>query len=216
MKAEEDPGIKALLEAQTPVVTFVGKTSESQVKNVMNVSLVTAACIAKDGPRKLTAMWLSNSSGVVSSRVPRVVIPAALHRPSMRPNSSTVRVTDRRACCGSAISVCTNRTSPPRVSSSAANRLPASSRRPVTTTWAPSRTAARAAAPPTTLRAAVDQHDFSVEQAAHGRPFDSCRWCGGRRQTCLPRKRCHSDRSDRGCACWNSGVRVWALSGCCC
>ena len=94
-------------------------------------------------------MWVSNSSGVVSSRVPRVVIPAALHRPSMRPNSSTVRVTDRLACCGSAISVCTNRTSPPSSSNSAANRLPASTRRPVTTTWAPSRTAARADAPPT-------------------------------------------------------------------
>src|ERR1041384_2639601 len=39
IKAEEDPGMKALLDAQTPVITFVGKTSESQVKNVMSVTL---------------------------------------------------------------------------------------------------------------------------------------------------------------------------------
>ena len=39
MKAAEDEGIKSLLAAQTPVVTFVGKTSPYQVKHVMNVSL---------------------------------------------------------------------------------------------------------------------------------------------------------------------------------
>src|SRR5437764_3423350 len=39
VKAEEDPGMKALLEAQTPVITFVGKSIESQVKNVLGVSL---------------------------------------------------------------------------------------------------------------------------------------------------------------------------------
>src|SRR5688500_5777145 len=39
MKAAEDEGIKSLLAAQTPVVTFVGKTSASQVQHVMNVSL---------------------------------------------------------------------------------------------------------------------------------------------------------------------------------
>jgi 2-isopropylmalate synthase len=37
--AKDDPGMKALLEAQTPVVTFVGKTSAWQVQNVMSVSL---------------------------------------------------------------------------------------------------------------------------------------------------------------------------------
>ncbi len=37
--AEDDPGIKSLLEAQTPVITFVGKSSEYQVKTVMAVSL---------------------------------------------------------------------------------------------------------------------------------------------------------------------------------
>ena len=39
VKAEEDPGMKSLLEAQTPVITFVGKSSEYQVKTVMAVSL---------------------------------------------------------------------------------------------------------------------------------------------------------------------------------
>src|SRR3954470_24717411 len=39
MTAEEDPGMKALLDAQTPVITFVGKTSAHQVQNVMSVTL---------------------------------------------------------------------------------------------------------------------------------------------------------------------------------
>src|SRR3954470_11208498 len=39
MKAEEDPGMKALLEAETPVITIVGKTSLFQVEKVLNVSL---------------------------------------------------------------------------------------------------------------------------------------------------------------------------------
>ncbi len=39
VKAEDDPGMKALLDAETPVITFVGKTSEYQVKNVMSVTL---------------------------------------------------------------------------------------------------------------------------------------------------------------------------------
>jgi 2-isopropylmalate synthase len=38
IRAEEDAGLRALLDAQTPVVTFVGKTSEYQVKVVMGVS----------------------------------------------------------------------------------------------------------------------------------------------------------------------------------
>ena len=45
----------------------------------------TAACIRKKGPRRLTAMCWSNSSGVVSSRVPRVVRPAEFTSPSIRP-----------------------------------------------------------------------------------------------------------------------------------
>src|SRR4051794_28959560 len=39
VKAEEDPGMKALLAAETPVVTIVGKTSDYQVKAVMGVTL---------------------------------------------------------------------------------------------------------------------------------------------------------------------------------
>src|ERR1700719_2144300 len=39
VKAEDDPGMKALLEAQTPVVTIVGKSSEYQVAKVLAVSL---------------------------------------------------------------------------------------------------------------------------------------------------------------------------------
>src|SRR6187549_304719 len=39
MKAEDDPGMRALLEAETPVITIVGKTSPFQVERVMNVSL---------------------------------------------------------------------------------------------------------------------------------------------------------------------------------
>jgi len=39
VKAGDDPGIKALLDAQTPVITFVGKTSDYQVTKVMNVTL---------------------------------------------------------------------------------------------------------------------------------------------------------------------------------
>src|SRR5262249_11072518 len=38
-KAKDDPGMKALLDAQTPVVTIVGKTSEHQATKVLGVSL---------------------------------------------------------------------------------------------------------------------------------------------------------------------------------
>jgi 2-isopropylmalate synthase len=38
VKAEDDPGMKALLAAETPVVTIVGKTSEFQVTKVMGVT----------------------------------------------------------------------------------------------------------------------------------------------------------------------------------
>jgi 2-isopropylmalate synthase len=39
VKAEEDPGMKALLAAETPCVTIVGKTSDHQVKVVLGVTL---------------------------------------------------------------------------------------------------------------------------------------------------------------------------------
>src|SRR5215207_1283441 len=35
IKAEEDPGMKALLASETPVITIVGKTSDHQVKVVL-------------------------------------------------------------------------------------------------------------------------------------------------------------------------------------
>ena len=39
VRADEDPGMRALIDAQTPVVTLVGKTSPSQVEKVLGVSL---------------------------------------------------------------------------------------------------------------------------------------------------------------------------------
>src|SRR5215468_10480423 len=39
VKAEDDPGMKALLDAQTPVVTIVGKSSEFHATTVLSVSL---------------------------------------------------------------------------------------------------------------------------------------------------------------------------------
>jgi 2-isopropylmalate synthase len=39
VRAEDDPGMRALIDAQTPVVTFVGKTSPFQVEKVLGVSL---------------------------------------------------------------------------------------------------------------------------------------------------------------------------------
>ena len=39
MKAGDDPGPRALVAAETPVVTIVGKTSPAQVQHVMNVTL---------------------------------------------------------------------------------------------------------------------------------------------------------------------------------
>ncbi len=64
----------------------------------------TAACIRKNGPRRLTAMCWSNSSGVVSSSVPRLVSPAALTRQSTRPCRATTAATDRCALATSATS----------------------------------------------------------------------------------------------------------------
>jgi len=39
MQAHEDPGMRALLDAKTPVITIVGKSSEFQVTNVLGVTL---------------------------------------------------------------------------------------------------------------------------------------------------------------------------------
>src|SRR5918996_3856657 len=68
----------------------------------------TAACMRKNGARRLIAMCSSNSSGVVSSRVPLDVSPAALTRQSMRPNALTTVATEPCACATSATSVDTN------------------------------------------------------------------------------------------------------------
>src|SRR3954463_8528501 len=38
VRAEDDPGMRALLEADTPVITLVGKSSEFQAKTVLSVS----------------------------------------------------------------------------------------------------------------------------------------------------------------------------------
>ena len=69
----------------------------------------TTACIVKKGPRRLTAMWASNSSGVVSTSVPRVVSPAELTRQSTRPNSATALATAACAWATSLTSACTNK-----------------------------------------------------------------------------------------------------------
>ena len=51
IKAEEDPGMKALLAAQTPVVTLVGKTSEHQAKVVLGVTLDENVAMIADSVR---------------------------------------------------------------------------------------------------------------------------------------------------------------------
>src|SRR3954451_18261333 len=105
----------------------------------------TTACIVKYGPRRFTATCASNSSGVVSTSVPRDVRPAELTRQSTRPNSAMAVCTAARACATLLTSACTNRAVPFCSASSATSFSPGSRRRPVTTTaWAPSRTAARA------------------------------------------------------------------------
>lgn len=104
----------------------------------------TAACIAKNGARRLIAMCASNSSGVVSRSVPRDVSPAAFTRQSIRPWAATTCSTLPRACAGSVRSACTN-VAPVR----AANFSPSSVRRPVKATVAPSRSAARTMPAPT-------------------------------------------------------------------
>jgi 2-isopropylmalate synthase len=55
IKAEDDPGMKSLLEAETPVVTIVGKTSVFQVLNVLGVSLDENVSMISDTIRHLTS-----------------------------------------------------------------------------------------------------------------------------------------------------------------
>ena len=51
VKAEEDPGMKCLLDSQSPVVTIVGKTSEYQARLVMNVTLEENLAMIADSVR---------------------------------------------------------------------------------------------------------------------------------------------------------------------
>ena len=110
--------------------------------------LATTACMRKNGALRFTAMCASNSSGVVSSRVPRDVSPAALTRLSTRPKAAIAAVTQDRAWATSAMSAWRNTASVPAAPRSAASASPGSRRRPATATRAPSRAAARAMAAP--------------------------------------------------------------------
>ena len=51
IKAEEDPGMKALLDAQSPVITIVGKTSDYQARVVLNVTLEENLAMIADSVR---------------------------------------------------------------------------------------------------------------------------------------------------------------------
>jgi 2-isopropylmalate synthase len=51
MTAEQDPGMKALIDAATPVVTLVGKSSEFQVKAVLGVTLEENLAMIQDSVR---------------------------------------------------------------------------------------------------------------------------------------------------------------------
>jgi 2-isopropylmalate synthase len=53
IKAEADPGMKALLDAETPVVTLVGKTSAYQATKVLNVTLEENLAMIADSVRFL-------------------------------------------------------------------------------------------------------------------------------------------------------------------
>src|SRR4030095_6568901 len=53
IKAEQDEGMKALLAAETPVITIVGKTSPYQVEKVLSVSLDENLAMIGDSIRLL-------------------------------------------------------------------------------------------------------------------------------------------------------------------
>jgi 2-isopropylmalate synthase len=53
VKAEDDPGMKALLEAETPAITLVGKSSPFQVEKVLAVSLEENLAMIADSVRLL-------------------------------------------------------------------------------------------------------------------------------------------------------------------
>ena len=127
----------------------------------------TAACMRKNGARRLTATCASNSSGVVSSSVPRVVSPAALTRPSIRPNRVDRAPTEPCACAD----VGDVGRHEQRLAAAALRQLggeaPRRRRRggPVTATVAPASTAAAGDARAHALGAAADQDHPVVQQA---------------------------------------------------
>src|SRR5262245_38691966 len=55
IKAEDDPGMKSLLEAQTPVVTLVGKSSEFQATTVLGVSTNENLSMIADSVKLMTS-----------------------------------------------------------------------------------------------------------------------------------------------------------------
>lgn len=60
-KAPEDPGLLAMLSAETPVITIVGKTSPYQVQHVLNVSLEENIAMIRDS----IAFFVANGREVV-------------------------------------------------------------------------------------------------------------------------------------------------------
>lgn len=59
IKAEDDPGMKCLLEAGCPVVTIVGKSSDYQARVVLNVTMEENLAMIADSVRLMTSAGLS-------------------------------------------------------------------------------------------------------------------------------------------------------------
>src|SRR3954467_11404308 len=128
----------------------------------------TTACMVKYGPRRFTAMCASNSSGVVSRSVPRVVNPTEFTPGSRCGRTRRQRPArplgpERRRSRRLARSARLSPARPARRQSFS----PGSRRRPVTTTWAPSRTAARAIPCPQPLASAPYEDDLAFAQGHH-------------------------------------------------
>src|SRR3954463_1094864 len=128
----------------------------------------TTACMVKYGPRRFTAMCASNSSGVVSRSVPRVVNPTEFTPGSRCGRTRRQRPArplgpERRRSRRLARSARLSPARPARRQSFS----PGSRRRPVTTTWAPSRTAARAIPCSQPLASATYEDDLAFEQGHH-------------------------------------------------
>ena len=85
VKAEEDPGMRALLQAETPVVTLVGKSSEFQVTKVLGVA-----------PEENLAM-IGDSVGLIKSAGRHVVYDAEHFFDAFRANRDYALSTLRAA-----------------------------------------------------------------------------------------------------------------------